>query len=274
MLALVLCLSATACSGSTETADTDWDVNTDPSDDYGYGYDDDDDYNSHTHSYSDATCTSPAKCSCGATQGLSLGHSFSSATCTAPGTCSRCGETKSALGHSWNSATCTAPKKCSRCSITEGTALGHSDNGSGKCSRCSTTLSVDMNKRVGSPKDSEMSKSLGGFSFYVNSADGIKVLWSAKNNSGKTVNYFTVTFHFYNPVGDEAYSQITGKSTKNVRVVGPVKDGEEFLVFSVVDYVSACDKVQIDEIKLEYADGTVEYGWYGWSTSYENSWLK
>ena len=95
-----------------------------------------------------------------------------------------------------------------------------------------------------------------------------------KNNTGKTINYYTVTFHFYNAVGDEAFSDITRKATKNIKMVGPVKPGEDLIVFSIVDYVPVCSKVQIDEIKLEYADGTVEYGWYGWYTTTENSWLK
>ena len=231
--------------------------------------------NSCNHEYSEATCTEPSKCTiCGDEEGSALGHSFSGATCTSGGVCTRCGSVNSALGHTWQEATCTAAKKCTRCGMTNGKALGHLDNGSGNCSRCGTKMSVDMNKRIGSPNDCQEIKSLGGFSFYKNSADGIKVLWGGKNNSGKTINYYTVTFHFYNAVGDEAYSEITGKATKNIKTVGPVKPGEPLIVFSVVDYVPVCDKVQIDEIKLEYSDGSVEYGWYGWYTSSENSFLK
>lgn len=227
------------------------------------------------HSYLEATCTEPAVCSvCGATDGSPKGHSFVNATCTARGTCSVCGEKSNALGHSMSEATCTSPQKCSRCGMTSGKALGHSDNGKGKCSRCGKTLSVDMQKRVGSPNDCAQVQNLGGFSFYQNSADGIKVLWGGKNNSGKTVNYYTITFHFYNPVGDEACSKITGKATKSYKVVGPVAPGEDLLVLSIVDYVPTCTKVQIDQIKLEYSDGTVEYGWYGWYTTYQNKFLK
>lgn len=54
----------------------------------------------HKHSFSTATCVKPATCTCGLTQG---------------GT----------IGHTWNDATCSAPKTCSVCNITEGSAKEH-----------------------------------------------------------------------------------------------------------------------------------------------------
>lgn len=65
------------------------------------------------------------------------------ATCTKAGQkhyqCSNCGyeysEEIPQKTHSYSAATCTKPKTCSDCSKTEGTALGHSNNGV-KCSRC------------------------------------------------------------------------------------------------------------------------------------------
>lgn len=205
---------------------------------------------------------------------IECNHDCTDATCTEDSKCTLCGEVfGEALGHLWSDATCVSPMECSRCAETSGSSLGHLDNGNGSCSRCGEDLSVDMNERVGSPNDCQQTKSLGGFSFNRNSADGIKVLWGGTNNSGKTINYYTVTFHFYNPVDDEAYSEITGEATKSVRTVGPVEPGEDLIVYTIVDYVPTCTKVQIDEIKLEYADGTVEYGWYGWYTTSENGWL-
>lgn len=80
----------------------------------------------HKHSYSAATCTSPARCSCGATKGSSLGHSYTSATCTSAAKCTRCGATKgSALGHSCTKATCTSASVCTRCGVTVAPKLGH-----------------------------------------------------------------------------------------------------------------------------------------------------
>jgi len=99
-------------------------------------------------------------------------------------------------------------------------------------------------------------------------------MWGGRNNTGKTINYYTITFHFYNPVGDEAYSEITGSATKKITWVGPVAPGEDLVVFTIVDYVPVCSKVQIDTIKLDYSDGTSETGWYGWYTTSENHLIK
>ena len=129
---------------------------------------------------------------------------------------------------------------------------------------------IDMNTRVGSPNDCQRVKELGGFSFGVNFANGVKVLWGGKNNSGKTINYYTLTLSFYDAVGGKSYSEITGLSTKKYKVVGPITPGEDLLLLDVVDYTPTCSKVQIDEIELEYSDGTKERGQYGWSTTYRN----
>ncbi len=240
-----------------------------------------------------ATCTTDGSqkrtCSCGEfeTKKISAtGHSFGSwttvtaAACTTDGsqkrTCS-CGEfeTKAinATGHSWSAATCLRAKECSTCKITEGDALGHLDNGSGICSRCGEKCTIDMKTVVGNPNECSTT-SFFGFSFYKNSADGIKVCWGGENLSGKTINYYTITIYFENSVGDPAYSEITGKSSKTIKYVGPVEPNNDLIIFGIVDYVPVCSKVIIGEITLEYSDGTTDTGWYGWSTTYKNSALK
>lgn len=55
-----------------------------------------------------------------------------------------------------------------------------------------------------------------------NSADGISVTFGFRNNSGKQVKYIDLTVTAYNRVGDRAYDIITGKSSFNLRVVGPL----------------------------------------------------
>lgn len=108
---------------------------------------------------------------------------------------------------------------------------------------------------------------LGGpISVKVNSADGMKMLWVAKNNSGKTINYYTLHLSFYNRVGDPAYDQITHKSTKTIRTVGPVEPGEDLLLYSIVGYSRTCSKIVITDIDLEYADGTTETMPYWFAT--------
>ena len=203
------------------------------------------------------------------------------ASCTTEGvktfTCSACADTYTetipATGHSWEAATCTAPKTCSTCYTTSGSELGHSKGSDGYCTRCKIKLTIDMKTVVGHP-DECSTTSYFGFCFYKNSVDGIKVCWGGENLSGKTINYYTVTIYFYNSVGDPAYSEITGKSSKTIKYVGPVAPNKDLIIFSVVDYVPACSKVVIGEITLEYSDGTSDTGWYGWSTTRRNSSIK
>ena len=213
-------------------------------------------------------------------------HSYTSkvttsATCTTDGvktyTCSACQDTYtekiSAKGHSWKSATCIAPKTCSVCNATNGNALGHNKGANGYCTRCNEKLTIDMNTVVGNPNDCATTKYFG-FCYYKNSVDGIKVCWGGENLSGKTINYYTVTVYFYNSVGDPAYSEITGESSKTIKYVGPVAPGEDLIIYGIVDYVPVCSKVVIGEITVEYADGTSDTGWYGWYTTYKNSAIK
>ena len=44
--------------------------------------------------------------------------------------------------HTFSNATCVNPKRCSTCGVTEGSALGHKDDGTGYCVNCSTQLYV------------------------------------------------------------------------------------------------------------------------------------
>ena len=246
----------------------------------------------HTHNFGawvtmvNATCTEVGRkeraCTCGETQSEdipSISHNFvtvevTEGTCEVEGTnkqqCSHCKKlnfvSTKPLGHNWSEATCNKPSVCSRCYKEKGAALGHSYGNDNKCTRCGEIKEIDMKTVVGAPKSD-----IFGFSFYKNSANGIKLSWTADNNSGKTINYITVTLHFYNSVGDEAFSEITKKSTKTIKYVGPVQPGGELTIFNVVDYVPACSKIVIGDIKLEYSDGTVDTGWYGYYTTYQNS---
>ena len=108
---------------------------------------------------------------------------------------------------------------------------------------------------------------LGGpISATVDYADGVKLLWIAKNNSGKTINYYTIHLAFYNPVGDPAYDEITRQATKAIRYVGPVAPGEDLVAYEIVTYSAVCSKITITEIDLVYSDGTKETVPYGYST--------
>lgn len=229
-----------------------------------------------------ATCTyagsTTYKCTlCGKSRTEKInatGHNYKNAgfdkpTCTAGGTnyfsCTKCGdsysETVSASGHKWSNATCTEPKKCTRCGEESGSPAGHQDNGSGTCSRCGKSLEIDMRTRVSAPDNTFLFKTYSGW---------VDLEWNATNNSGKTIKYFTLTVKLYNSV-DDLLTTYTSK-----RVSGPINPGETFgRSGSIMGYY--CDieqtvKVEISQIKLEYTDGTVEYGNYGYYAGKPEKW--
>lgn len=99
--------------------------------------------------------------------------------------------------------------------------------------------------------------------FEKNSVDGIEVFWGAKNTSGKIINYYTIHYTFINSVGDLAYDEITHKSTKTIKTVGPVPPNKCILNASIIGYVPICHYVRVDTIDLEYDDGSTETIWCG-----------
>lgn len=108
--------------------------------------------------------------------------------------------------------------------------------------------------------------------FKQNSFDSVEIYWCAKNNSGKTIYYYTCYISMYNPVGDPAYDEITGKSTIVIKTVGPIAPGEMLILAGDTGVYSAvCHKVVIDKIVLEYADRTIEtfpYYYGGYNETY------
>lgn len=198
-----------------------------------------------------------------------LGHSYidstKKATCTNKGekvsVCKTCGHTIkneiAPLGHKWENATCDKPKTCTQCGATEGNALGHNKDSNGKCLRCGKVITIDMKTRIGAP--TEEFAILRG----KNSAGLIKLEWTAINNSGKTIKYYSATLYYYNAVDDPARNDITGDTYYKVKVVGPVAPGET-LIIGDAGYCSICRSVVIGEVTLEYMDGTSDTGWYGY----------
>ena len=120
-----------------------------------------------------------------------------------------------------------------------------------KCGSLTATSVVTVQKvpPIGKPT---------GFYFTRNSVNGITLSFDGKNNSGKTINYYTVHVTFLDPIGNPAYDEITHKATASVRYVGPIAPGRGILVYKLMGYVPACDAIRIDTIDLEYADGTKE----------------
>ncbi|MBQ2942706.1 MAG: hypothetical protein IJD97_10805 [Clostridia bacterium] len=105
----------------------------------------------------------------------------------------------------------------------------------------------------------------GALYFEMNSADGLQIRWSSKNNSNKTINYYTTTYYMFNAVGDFAYDR-RGNNYFTQKTVGPVAPGEMILNFTGKYegevYDAPCRTVMLYTVKLEYSDGTSETIYY------------
>ncbi len=98
--------------------------------------------------------------------------------------------------------------------------------------------------------------------FKENSVNGICV-WGgvATNKTGKTINYYTVHYETYNPVGDPAYCEIKHTNKFTMNYVGPAKPGAKIYLGTNDDpigYMGACNLVVITHIDLIYSDNTKE----------------
>lgn len=156
--------------------------------------------------------------------------------------------------------------ECEKCHYSTKTeqkdALGHSFSGS-ICTRCDAVNKIDMRTRISAPIG-------GGFigkKQYVYFAFD----FDAQNISGKDIKYMTLTLEFYNKVDDLLVR-------KSYKYTGPFKADETFHIYNNLEmdyglYIKNAtswnnlSKVRISEIKVEYFDGTIECGEYGYTTT-------
>lgn len=137
------------------------------------------------------------------------------------------------------------------------------------------TIKVEINvkelgNKIGKPSDDD----LFGYCYYKNSANGIKVCWRGKNNTGKTITKYKCRIYVFNSSGNLEAEELTGNYYTDFTTTGDVEPGKDLLIFSVVGYFKHCSKVLIGEITLYYEDGTSEIGLYGHSTIKYNSSIK
>lgn len=139
-------------------------------------------------------------------------------------------------------------------------AINYNDNRR----RLDLDISDGLNYKISPPIEGK-SFSPAGLYFKTNSAGGIQVRWYAKNNTNKTINYFTTKYYMFNSVGDFAYDR-WGKNSFTRKLVGPVAPGKELLNFTGKYegevYDVPCSTIYLYEIFLEYSDGTSETIYY------------
>lgn len=174
----------------------------------------------------------------------------------------------------------TAGKHCGKCSDilvaqTTVSATGHSLNSNSVCLGCGGDFSINMVNRVGAPISTTTHSEPFAWATYVSSgvvtdslSHSVKSHWQAQNLSGKTIKYITVEVKYYNAVDDCVY-------TAEFKKTGPIDsgaliememniDGTNYRFYNATKKEESIDKVEISKITLEYTDGTIETGKYGY----------
>ncbi len=108
---------------------------------------------------------------------------------------------------------------------------------------------------------------IGNFYFTVNSAGGINMNWCANILSDKTIKYINMTVRLYNAVDDRLSDEISGESEFNLKITGPLNKDVWLKTQTPFAYADTCAKVSIDEMSVEFTDGTIVNGVYGYSTN-------
>lgn len=92
-----------------------------------------------------------------------------------------------------------------------------------------------------------------------NSAGGVDVSVSWKNNSEKEIKYIRFQMQAFNAVGDSVRSEIGNRSLFNLEDTGPFKGGvKNTSKGKNAWYNKTIVKANIDSIEIEYMDGTSE----------------
>ena len=95
------------------------------------------------------------------------------------------------------------------------------------------------------------------YTSYPNSADGVDFYIKWHSTDYKEIKYITFSVTPYNRVNDEQYCEIRNRSTVNGKITGPVNYGNsKSSQWECAWYNSDIDHIELDEITIEYMDGT------------------
>lgn len=92
------------------------------------------------------------------------------------------------------------------------------------------------------------------------SAGGVSVKWSFKNNTEKTIKYASFWFIPYNRVHDAQTCSIRGHSLGGVKYTGPLAPGgiHQGTLWENAWYNNSITSVNLSHVYVEYMDGTEE----------------
>jgi len=104
------------------------------------------------------------------------------------------------------------------------------------------------------------------FTFTRDSSDNITAVFKAPNYTTKQVRYYNLVFTMYDANGDKAYDPYTNQCSKKVKING-MKNGQDFIAYDIVGKSPDCAILILGGIDICYADGTTDYGYYGYQTT-------
>lgn len=105
------------------------------------------------------------------------------------------------------------------------------------------------------------------FRFKLNSAGGIVFTFTAKNNSPKEIKYVKFKAYLYNAVDDSINDDIKGQPYIDVSITGPVRRyGTVSMSDEIIGYCDECTRIDINDVTIEYTDGTSDNGRLGYYT--------
>jgi len=105
---------------------------------------------------------------------------------------------------------------------------------------------------IGSPENFKFTKAVTGV---------IHANWLAPNYTKKDIKTCTLKLSFYDSVGNKLYNDYSGEDFTSIKLKDIDRD-EKFLMSDNVFVSKDCANVVIDTVKIEYTNGTTDYGLY------------
>lgn len=94
------------------------------------------------------------------------------------------------------------------------------------------------------------------FGFTMDYVGGVEPYFLIENNTGKKIKYIYITVYFYNRVGDAVYCDIRNINYRNLKIIGPFKNGKtKSSHFSPAIYDGTTYKIKMKSVKVEFING-------------------
>lgn len=99
--------------------------------------------------------------------------------------------------------------------------------------------------------------------FSLNSENGIKFYFSAKNETGRTIDSLRFKLYLYDSSNNSVYSNSSRQDYIYVEIAGPAKPNEMIKMdYKIIGYRRNLREIEIKEMTVVYSDGKSETGYY------------